>query len=141
MYTVLERSFYTQKTETVAKALLGKQIVHITEGPTRAGIIVETEAYFSGDPASHCFNGPTARNKALFGPVGHAYVYFIYGNHYCLYVVAHDEETLAGGVLIRALEPTQGIEKMITARNGINRKTDKQWSRKTNPGTRYNNKI
>lgn len=119
MFNILNRSFFERKTEEVAKALLGKQIVHIVHGHPRAGIIVETEAYFYGDPASHCFKGMTKSNSALFGPVGHAYVYFIYGNHYCLNIVAHSKEVPAGGILIRALEPTLGRDEMIEARHGI----------------------
>ena len=77
-----------------------------------SGIIVETEAYYAHDPASHAYRGKTSANEALFGPVGHAYIYFIYGNHYCLNFVAHAKEIAAGGVLIRALEPVDGIVYM-----------------------------
>jgi DNA-3-methyladenine glycosylase len=119
MFNIRHRSFFQRETTIVAKALLGKQIVHIVHDSPRAGIIVETEAYFSGDPASHCFKGITKSNCALFGPVGHAYVYFIYGNHYCFNIVAHSEQVPAGGVLIRATEPTFGIKEMIKTRHGI----------------------
>lgn len=119
MYSIIKRSFYQQNTETVARTLIGKQIVRYIGKKILAGIIVETEAYCSGDPACHAYKGPTKSNSALFGPVGHAYVYFIYGNHYCLNVVARSEQMDAGGVLIRAIEPTLGIEEMIQARHGI----------------------
>jgi len=119
MFKHLAQSFYTQDTLTAARQLLGKQIVHQTFGDIRAGIIVETEAYLANDPSCHAYKGITQRNSALFGPVGHAYVYFIYGNHYCFNVVAYNKTAIAGGVLIRAIQPTQGIEHMVQARKGI----------------------
>ncbi len=119
MFKNLTQSFYAQNTLTVAQQLLGKQVVHKTSRGIRAGIVVETEAYLAHDPACHAYKGITQRNRALFGAVGHAYVYCIYGNHYCLNAVAHDETTVAGSVLIRAIQPTQGIELMVQARNGI----------------------
>ena len=119
MFTLIKRSFYERDTDLVARALLGKQIVHIMGKQIRAGIIVETEAYCSDDPACHAYKGLTKSNSALFGPVGHAYVYFIYGNHYCVNVVARNKNKPAGGVLIRAIEPTYGIEEMILTRHGI----------------------
>ncbi len=119
MESLIKRSFYARNTETVARDLLGKQIVHVTSQSIRAGIIVETEAYYETEPACHAYKGFTKSNSALFGPVGHAYVYFIYGNHYCLNVVSRSKDVHAGGVLIRALEPTIGIEAMIKARHGI----------------------
>ena len=119
MFTLIKRSFYERDTDLVARALLGKQIVHIMGKQIRAGIIVETEAYCSDDPACHAYKGLTKSNSALFGPVGHAYVYFIYGNHYCVNMVARNKQTPAGGVLIRAIEPASGIEDMIHARHSI----------------------
>jgi len=80
-------------------------------------MIVETEAYCGlSDPASHAYRNRLKRNIPMFGPVGHAYIYFIYGNHYCMNVVAKSHDQEAGGVLIRALEPVDGIDEMIKAR-------------------------
>ena len=100
----------------MARALLGKVLIRQTETQFLAGRIVETEAYLGeNDPAAHAAAGHTARTSVLFGPPGHAYVYFIYGNHYCLNVSC-EPEGKAGSVLIRALEPTVGVEEMARAR-------------------------
>jgi DNA-3-methyladenine glycosylase len=109
---LLSRSFFLRNTVDVAHDLLGKIVVREYRGQMLTGRIVETEAYTCLDEACHGFRGPTPRTQALFGPVGHAYIYFIYGMHYALNVVARDKHTAAGGVLIRALEPLQGIEYM-----------------------------
>lgn len=118
--TPIDRTFYQRHPAEVAPELLGKILVRQLPGVTLAGRIVETEAYASDDPASHTFRGLTERNKAMFGETGCAYIYFIHGLHYCLNVTAR-LNTAAGGVLIRALEPLQGIETMqkLRAREDI----------------------
>src|SRR5579871_25238 len=105
---ILKRGFYERPTVTVARELLGKVLVH---GST-AGVIVETEAYLGGDDlAAHSARGITDRTKVIFGPPGHAYVYFIYGMYECLNLVA-EPAGQPGCVLVRALEPVAGIEIM-----------------------------
>jgi DNA-3-methyladenine glycosylase len=105
---VLKRSFYDRPTVEVARDLLGKTLAH---GLT-AGIIVETEAYLGGeDLAAHSARGITDRTRVIFGPPGHAYVYFIYGMYECLNLICEPEGT-PGCVLIRALEPVAGIDLM-----------------------------
>jgi len=112
----LDRSFFGRDPRRVARQLLGKVLVR-QNGPQRlAARIVEVEAYLGEkDPAAHAFAGNTARTSVLFGPPGFAYVYFIYGNHYCLNVSC-EREGKAGSVLFRALEPIAGIEEMAAAR-------------------------
>jgi DNA-3-methyladenine glycosylase len=108
----LARSFYERATVDVARDLLGQILVH---GPT-AGIIVETEAYLGGDDlASHSAAGITNRTRVIFGPPGHAYVYLSYGMHDCLNIVA-ERAGMPGCVLIRALEPTEGLDLMRARR-------------------------
>ncbi len=111
----LERAFFSRSPSRVARALLGKILVR--EGQTRlVARIVEVEAYLGiNDPAAHAAAGRTARNSVLFGPPGYAYVYFIYGNHYCLNVSCLPDG-VAGGVLFRALEPIAGIAEMAESR-------------------------
>lgn len=110
---ILGREFYHRDTIDVAKDLLGKIIVRVVRGKILSGMIVETEAYRSkDDPGSHAYRGMTERNRVMFGEVGRSYVYFTYGNHYCLNLVAKDDSTAAGAALIRAIEPLQGIELM-----------------------------
>ena len=105
---ILARSFYGRPTVEVARDLLGKILVH---GET-SGRIVETEAYLGGDDlAAHSAHGLTARTRVIFGPPGHAYVYFIYGMYECLNLVA-EPAGQPGCVLIRAVEPLSGIEIM-----------------------------
>ena len=105
---ILKRGFYARPAIEVARGLLGKVLVH---GPT-AGIIVETEAYLGGDDlASHSARGITDRTRVIFGPPGHAYVYFIYGMYECLNIVA-EPAGQPGCVLVRALEPVAGLPEM-----------------------------
>jgi DNA-3-methyladenine glycosylase len=109
---VLPRDFYAQPTLTVAEALLGKVLVHRTREGVAAGIIVETEAYIGeDDPACHAAPGPTPRNAPLYGPPGIAYVYLNYGIHYLVNVVT-EAESHPAAVLIRALEPIEGLALM-----------------------------
>ena len=117
---ILPRSFYARPTVEVARALLGKVLVH---GRT-AGIVVETEAYPGGDDlASHSSRGLTGRTRVIFGPPGHAYVYFIYGMYECLNLVC-EPEGQPGCALIRALEPVAGIEEMRRRRPAAKKPED-----------------
>ena len=112
----LSRSFYGRSPRRVARELLGKVLVRRNRRAILTGRIVEVEAYLGvDDPAAHAASGKTLRNAVLFGPPGHAYVYFIYGNHYCLNVSC-EVEGKAGCVLFRALEPLTGIEEMAHSR-------------------------
>ncbi len=112
----LPASFYNRDPRRVARDLLGKVLIRREGREIRAGRIVEVEAYLgSHDSAAHAAAGLTARNRVLFGPPGRAYVYFIYGNHYCLNVSCLPEGD-AGCVLLRALEPLAGIPAMSRAR-------------------------
>ena len=144
----LPRSFYSRDARTVARELLGKLLIRRggprarggasakgdphppssgESGELLAGRIVEAEAYLGAiDPGAHAYHGQTARNAVLFGPPGHAYIYFVYGNHYCTNVSCHalvdaelaDTECNAGcGVLLRALEPVCGIPEMAARRH------------------------
>ena|SRR5579864_4476325 len=114
--TPMDRLFFDRDPRRVARELLGKLLVRRTNHVHLAGRIVEVEAYLGGnDPAAHAAAGNTARNSVLFGPPGYAYVYFVYGNHYCLNVSCQPEGR-AGSVLLRALEPLAGIEQMAVAR-------------------------
>lgn len=115
----LPRAFFARNTLSVAGELLGAYLVRVMEdGEVLAGRIVETEAYIGEeDKACHAAHGRTPRNAVMYGPPGHAYVYFIYGMYYCLNVVT-EEEGFPAAVLIRALEPVAGIARMRTHRAG-----------------------
>jgi DNA-3-methyladenine glycosylase len=110
---VIGRDFFARGVHEVAPELVGATLLVDGAG----GTIVEVEAYDPTDPASHGYRGRTPRNAAMFGPPGHAYVYRSYGIHWCLNLVC-DDEGVAAAVLLRALEPTHGIERM-RARRGL----------------------
>ncbi len=115
----LKMEFFDRDPRRVARALLGKLLIRKSQRGVIAGRIVETEAYLGDDDeAAHSFVGKTVRNAVLFGPPGRAYVYFIYGNHYCLNVSCLPDG-VAGGVLFRALEPVSGIAQMAAARGVV----------------------
>jgi DNA-3-methyladenine glycosylase len=118
----LSREFFERDTVTVARDLLGREIIR--EVKTKTGTetlrarIVETEAYLQdGDPAAHCSRGPTPRARVMFGDPGVLYVYFIYGNYFMLNFVT-EKPGKAGAVLIRAVEPVEGIDAMMKLRFG-----------------------
>jgi DNA-3-methyladenine glycosylase len=111
---ILPESFYSRRVHEVAPDLIGCKLLHEGVG----GIIVETEAYEREDPACHAYRGMTERNKVMFGPPGRAYIYFTYGIHFLFNIVC-EEEGEPAGVLVRALEPTDGIETMRVRREPV----------------------
>ena len=115
---ILPRSFYNRSTLTVARELIGARLVRMDRGRKLIGLITETEAYISEkDLACHCKAGRTSRTQVMYGEAGHAYVYFTYGNHWMLNVVT-EEVGFPAAVLIRAIQPIEGVELMSKRRNG-----------------------
>jgi len=114
----LDRQFYNRPTLQVVRELLGKQLVRIENGERLAGIIVEAEAYIGEDDLGcHAHVGYTPRTRVLYGPPGHAYVYFTYGNYWMLNFVA-EREGFPAAILIRGIVPTEGIERIAARRPG-----------------------
>lgn len=112
----LTRRFFEDTAPSVARAILGAVLVRVVGGRRLSGRIVEAEAYRgSGDPASHAFRGRTMRNSVMFGEPGHAYLYFTYGNHWCLNLTTEPLGRPAA-VLLRALEPLEGLGTMMKNR-------------------------
>jgi DNA-3-methyladenine glycosylase len=114
----LPRSFYEPSAKAVASRLLGHWLIRKTANGVCGGPIVDAEAYLVGDPASHCYIGETARNRVMFGPPGYAYVYLIYGAHFCVNAVCR-RAGVAEAVLIRALEAEFGEPLMRANRPGV----------------------
>ena len=115
---ILPKSFYDRPTLTVARELIGARLIRILDGVKLVGIISETEAYISQkDLACHAKAGLTARTAVMFGKPGHAYVYFTYGNHWMLNAVT-EREGFPAAVLIRAIQPIEGVEIMSARRSG-----------------------
>jgi len=116
---ILTRAFYARGTVKVAPDLLGKCLVRVTPRGKLVGEIVEVEAYRgSDDPASHAFGGLTRRNAPMYGEPGHAYIYFTYGNHYCLNITTQ-RAGIPGAVLLRAVQPLEGIRLMKQFRPNV----------------------
>jgi DNA-3-methyladenine glycosylase len=117
---LLRRTFFEHSPDIVGPRLLGKLLIHRSADGVMAGRIVEVEAYLgphnnTPDPAAHAHRGPTPRNQVLFGPAGHAYVYSIYGRYFCMNITC-EPEGLAGCILLRALEPVAGLDRMAANR-------------------------
>jgi DNA-3-methyladenine glycosylase len=118
---ILNHAFFNRDTLTVARDLLGKRLVRCIQGQRLSGMVVETEAYHgANDSASHAFRGQTPRNTVMFGPAGMAYVYLVYGMHHMLNVATEAHGT-PGAVLLRAVVPLEGIDRMTELRGGSGR--------------------
>ena len=115
------RDFFLQDTVKVAREILGSILIRKVNGKTLTGRIVEAEAYLHNDPACHAFRGMTERTKVMFGEAGHSYIYFTYGMHHCFNVVTNHVGK-GEAVLIRALEPLEGLETMYLNRGEKARK-------------------
>ena len=114
----LPRKFYNRPTLTVARELIGARLVHISRGKKLVGLITETEGYIGEeDLACHAKAGYTKRTAPMYGSPGHAYVYFTYGNHWMLNAVT-EQEGFPAAVLIRAIQPIEGVELMMKRRQG-----------------------
>ena len=114
----LPYNFYNRPTLTVARELIGARLIRVLDGVKLVGLISETEAYISQkDLACHAKAGLTARTAVMFGKPGHAYVYFTYGNHWMLNTVT-EREGFPAAVLIRAIQPIEGVEIMSARRSG-----------------------
>jgi DNA-3-methyladenine glycosylase len=115
---ILPRDFYNRPTLQVARDLIGARLVRILDDVKLIGLIVETEAYISEkDLACHCKAGRTPRTQVMYGEPGHAYIYFTYGNHWMMNVVT-EREGFPAAVLIRAIQPIQGMDVMMKRRKG-----------------------
>jgi DNA-3-methyladenine glycosylase len=121
-FTLLPRDFYEPSAKVVAPLLLGHFLLRQTAQGICGGVIVETEAYLSDDPACHAYKRETPRNRAMWGDYGHAYVYLIYGYHFCFNAVCQPKG-IAEAVLIRAIEPTFG-EPILRANRPVQRRRD-----------------
>jgi DNA-3-methyladenine glycosylase len=114
----LRKSFFDRDVLVVAPELIGVTFLVGAEGKACGGLIVEVEAYHQSEPAAHSYGGPTPRTAVMFGPAGYAYVYRSYGLHWCINFVCEGEGT-ASAVLIRAIEPTQGLAAMRRRRGQV----------------------
>lgn len=120
----IRREFYQRDARIVARELLGQRLITLIDGERTSGRIIETEAYLgTGDAASHSHRGKSPRNATMFLTGGHAYVYLIYGMYWCFNVVTGDEGD-GEAVLIRAIEPLEGIDAMLIRRGSIRSEVD-----------------
>lgn len=131
---IIDRTFFTRPTLHVARDLLGQRLVRVCNGERLSGVIVETEAYVGPtDTACHASKGRTPRTKVMFGPPGHAYVYLIYGMYNMLNLVT-EQPDFPAAVLIRAIEPVEGVAKMQTHRQRNGRPATKPANLTSGPG-------